>query len=233
MAKEITAQKTKNEGSALNPPCSVKQCTTKQPHTANPIVIALMQMPPLEMTTLVCLALAELRDSFKNDAQNHRTFAWLTRLRQVDELYMRCVYVLLIAKDDEIPHILSGETPNGFDFIYAQVNKAILDGRGVLKDTQPGLQFGTFTPMKTIHNAAHASFQSLLTWKSSKEYPESVQGFPEKYIKHIETYRAYLNHVGNLFAAGRDKSVILTALRNMHSPFAPVKDDAKGQAGGQ
>jgi hypothetical protein len=217
---------------ALNPPCSVNRCATKQPHTADPIVVALMQMPPQEMTTLVCLALAELRESFKNDAQNHRTFAWLTRLRQADELYMRCVYVLLLAKEEEIPHILSGEMPNGFDFIYAQVNKAIFDGRGVLKDTQPGLQFGNFTPMKTIHNAAHASFQALLTWKSSKDYPEVLKDFPEKYIKHIETYRAYLNQLGSLFAAGKDKGVILTVLRNMHSPLPPVKDDAKGQAGG-
>jgi hypothetical protein len=74
----------------------------------------------------------------------------------------------------------------------------------------------------TVHNAAHASFQSLLTWKNLQEYPESVQGFPERYIKHIETYRTYLDHLGNLFAAGRDKGVILAVLRNMHSPFAPT-----------
>ena len=208
---------------ALNPHCAVARCGTKQPHTDNPIVKALMAMPPAEMAELVRSALAELRDSVKNDAENNRTFAWLTRLRQPDELYMRCVYVLLLATPEEIPHVLSGETPNGFDFIYGKVNQAVLGGTGVLKDTQPGFQFGHFTPMKTIHNAAHVSFQSLITWRSSKQYPESVKDFPEKFIKHIETYRTYLGVVGNVFAKGQDKSVALTVLKNMHTPFSQAK----------
>ena len=138
---------------------------------------------------------------------------------------MRCVYVLLLATPDEIPHVLSGETPNGFDFIYAKVNEAVMSGRGVLKDTQPGFQFGNFTPMKTIHNAAHVSFQSLITWRSSRQHPESVKEFSEKFIKHIETYRTYLGVVGNVLAKGEDKNAALTVLKNMHTPF-PTQTNA-------
>src|SRR2546422_5826094 len=199
--------------------CPVPRCDAKQPHTDDPIVQALMQMPPQELTELVRAAMAELLESFKNDAQNNRTFAWMTRLRQVDELYMRTVYVLLLAKDKEIPHVLSGDIPNGFDFIYGAFNKAVLDGRGELKETKPGYKFGTFTPMKTIHNATHVSFQTLLTWRSSKEHPESVQGFPEKYTGHVEKCRLYLEHVGKPLSEGRDKSTVLKVLRNMHTPF--------------
>jgi hypothetical protein len=204
---------------AMNLHCPVNGCKTQQPHTDDPIVQALRQMPPKELTDLVRAAMAELLESFKNDAQNNRTFAWMTRLRQVDELYMRTVYILLLAKDEEIPHVLSGDTPNGFDFIYAAFNRAVLDGRGELKETKPGFKFGTFTPMKTIHNATHVSFQTLITWRSSKQYPESVQGFPEKYVGHVEKCRLYLDQVGKLLGAGRDKSLVLKVLRNMHSPI--------------
>lgn len=137
------------------------------------------------------------------------------------------MYVLLLSPDDEVPHIFSGDTPNNFDFIYVKVNEAVFAGRGVLKDTQPGLTYGNFTPMKTIHNAAHASFQALMTWKGSQMFPDSIKDYPPKLLKHIDTYRTYLEQVGNLFAAGRDKATILTALRNMHTPF-PTQPPAQG-----
>ena len=73
--------------------------------------------------------------------------------------------------------------------------------------------------MKTIHNAAHASFQSLMTWKGSQMFPDSIKDYPPKLLKHIDSYRSYLDHVGGLFAAGRDKGTILTALQNMHTPI--------------
>jgi hypothetical protein len=71
--------------------------------------------------------------------------------------------------------------------------------------------------MKTVHNAAHGSFQSLITWVSAKVHPEFAAYFPNKYIGHLEKYEEYLEHVGNLFTAGKAKTVILTALQNMHT----------------
>lgn len=183
------------------------------------MVKVMMLMKPEELTTLASQALLQIRESAAADMAAGRTFGWITRLRQIEELYMRCVYVLLLSPDDEVPHIFSGDTPNSFDFIYVKVNDGIFARRGVLKETQPGLTYGTFTPMKTIHNAAHASFQSLMTWKGSQMYPDSVKDYPPKLLKHIDTYRAYLEQVGGLFAAGRAKATILTALQNMHSPL--------------
>lgn len=173
-------------------------------------------MAPQELISWVIEALGELEDSVASDGAAGRTFGWISRLRQVDELYMRCVYIVLIAPNDEIPHLFSGETPNGFDFIYERFNQVILGGRGILRQTQGGLQFGNFTPMKTVHNAAHVSFQSLFTWKAASQHPEHLAGFPEKYLKHIRTYRSYLTHLGALFATGREKIIILNALQNLH-----------------
>lgn len=183
------------------------------------MVKVMMAMKPQELTTLVSRALLQIRESVMADMAAGRTFGWITRLRQIEELYMRCVYVLLLSPNDEISHIFSGDTPNSFDFIYVKVNAAVFAGRGVLKDTQPGLTYGNFTPMKTIHNAAHASFQSLMTWKGSQMFPDSIKDYPPKLLKHVDTYRTYLDHVGSLFAAGRDKATIVTALKNMHTPF--------------
>lgn len=202
-----------------NPNCVVTGCRATAPHTDDPIVRALMTLQPKDLADLTVQALSELKASVETDLQAGRTYAWMSRLRQPDELYMRCIYAILLAPNEELPHIFSGDTPNGFDFIYGRVNAAIFDGRGELQETKPGLTFGNFTPMKTIHNATHGSFQSLITWQSSKKHPEYLVGKPEGFIKHIETYRTYLDHVGRLFAAGRTKEVALTALRNMHTPL--------------
>jgi hypothetical protein len=184
------------------------------------MVQVLLSMPPQEIIALVRDALEEVRNSLQDDIRGGRTFPWFTRMRHVEELYMRCIYVVLLAPDEEVPHIFSGETPNSFDFIYEQFNKKVLDGKGMVSETKPGLTFGHVTPMKTVHNAAHGSFQTLLTWKASKVYPrEKLSDLSQRYIQHIETYRSYLHHSGQLFAAGRDKGVALQALRNMHSPL--------------
>lgn len=143
--------------------CPVKGCSAQSVHVDDPMVKAIMSMPKQDLATLVSQALYQIRESFASDTKAGRTFGWLTRLRLVEELYFRCIYVLLLSPDDEVPHIFSGETPNSLDFIYEKVNAAILDGQGTLKDTKPGLMYGNFTPMKTIHNSAHASFQSLMT----------------------------------------------------------------------
>jgi hypothetical protein len=50
-------------------------------------------------------------------------------------------------------------------------------------------------------------------------FPDSIKDYPPKLLKHIDTYRTYLDHVGSLFTDGRDKATILTALKNMHTPF--------------
>jgi hypothetical protein len=203
-----------------NPHCPVKGCSGTTHHTDDPMVKVMMLMKPQELTTLVSQALLQIRESVTADGAAGRTFGWITRLRQVEELYMRCAYVLLLSPDDEVPHIFSSDTPNSFDFIYVKVNEAVFAGRGVLKDTKPGLTYGNFTPMKTIHNAAHASFQSLMTWKSSQMFPDSMKDYPDpKLLKHIDTYRNYLDKVGSLFAAGQDNATILTVLQNMHTPF--------------
>jgi hypothetical protein len=199
--------------------CPVKGCRATQPHASDPIVKGLMLTPPQDVIALVHDALEEMRNSVQDDISGGRTFACFTRVRHVEELYMRCVYVVLLAPDEEIPHIFSGDTPNGFDFIYEQFNEKILDGRGKVKETKPGLTFGNFTPMKTTHNAAHGSFQTLFACQASKIFPQGLGDLPQQYIQHIETYRRYLHHTGQLFAAGRDKSIVLQALRNMHKPL--------------
>jgi hypothetical protein len=140
---------------------------------------------------------------------------------------MRCVYVLMIASDDEIPHVFSSDMPNGLDAIYRKVNEAVFGGRGNLQQTQPGFQFGNFTPMKTIHNATHVSFQSLLTWKLAQNSPESTNDYPERFIVHIETYRRYLTYIGEQFAKGGDKALAVITLKTLHLPASHWEEQSR------
>jgi hypothetical protein len=85
-------------------------------------------------------------------------FALILRLRQVEELYVRALYAMFVADEDELAHILSDEFPNSFAKMYRDVNAVVLEGRGALELEHTGPHSGVFTAMDTID--PWASFQS-------------------------------------------------------------------------
>ena len=119
--------------------------------------------PPDKMTAWTLAAMTELRESICRDLVNKKVFAFHTRVRQPEELYIRTLYALFVASREEIPHILSGTTPNGLSNLYREVNRLVFDDRGLLLVQQAGQNFGTFIPIDTLHDSAHASFRSFLT----------------------------------------------------------------------
>jgi hypothetical protein len=125
-----------------NPNCPVPGCRAKQPHSADFLVKALVDRfaAPDKCLTWVLAGMAELRDSVIEDILDGRLFSWYTRMRQPEELYFRTLYLLFLASDDEVPHILSGDPPNSFSHIYDKVNEVILEGRGEMTEIKPGLE---------------------------------------------------------------------------------------------
>ncbi len=143
--------------SKINPHCPVPGCKTNQPQQDDPIVKGLIAEfgPPDKLAGWVLAAMAELRESIMKDLTEKRIFAWHTRLRQPEELYIRALYLLFIAGEQEKHHILSGDTPNGLSGLYAKVNKEVFEGRGLLQTERSGLTYGSFTPMDTLNDGAH------------------------------------------------------------------------------
>jgi hypothetical protein len=94
----------------LNPHCPVPGCKTDKPHAADAIVSALIHefAPPEKMTSWVLSGIAELRNSIDKDLKAGQMFAFLTRLRQPEELYIRTMYALFIASEKELHHIFVG-----------------------------------------------------------------------------------------------------------------------------
>jgi hypothetical protein len=93
-----------------NANCPVSGCRTTAPHVDDATVKALMIAfaPLAEMTKWTLAAMAELAESICRDLENKKVFAFHTRVRQPEELYIRTLYTLFVASDEEIPHILSG-----------------------------------------------------------------------------------------------------------------------------
>lgn len=60
------------------------------------------------------ICIAELRNSVADDVNSGRLYGYITRWRQPEELYYRTLYVLFVADENEVQHVLSGEMPNGF-----------------------------------------------------------------------------------------------------------------------
>ncbi len=98
----------------VNPCCPVAGCRVSRPHTDDPLIKALVlrYTGPDKLLGWVQMSLGQIHDSILDDFKSNRHFGWLTRLRQIEELYFRTLYILFLIPDDEVPHWLSGDPPN-------------------------------------------------------------------------------------------------------------------------
>jgi len=163
-------------------------------------------------------SMVDLRNSVINDMEEGRLFAWQTRLRQVEEIYVRALYCTLFATAEELPHIFAGEMPNGVMPMYRKVNEEILKGNGQWELSKPGQPSGQPKPISILHSAAHASFAAMLTAISCAYHPEQLSETRDKFIKHLNTYCDRLEYMHKMFAAGRDKQSVLDAFISLHRP---------------
>jgi hypothetical protein len=115
--------------------------------------------------------------------------------------------------------------------MYRAVNKLVYEGRGILEMKHPDLKHGEFTAMGTINSAAHASFSTMMQVIALARNPEYFEAYSSgRYFNHIHVYCSHLNEAHKMFAAGKDKSAVLSALINMHRPNAYWAAQAQAQA---
>jgi hypothetical protein len=71
--------------------------------------------------------------------------------------------------------------------------------------------------MDTLNQGAHNSFSTMLTTISVvRSKAEEWQPRIKKHVEHWQKYVEYLNHIEQLFRAGRKKEDVLQATINMH-----------------
>ncbi len=209
----------KKKKQKVNPHCPVPGCKTKQPHMDDSIVDGISRefSDPKKLAMWFKGAIAELRASMRRDMEEGRIFAHLTRWRQPEELYCRALYVLFIAKPQELPHLFSGEMPNGFRAIYRAVNNEIFEGRGLLETPQPGMSGGEFTAMDMLNTSAHASFPLFITAIGVARNLDYQKDFA-RHLEHLQKYCNYLNYMEEMFNAGKPKEHVLLGVKSMHKP---------------
>ena len=204
----------------VSPFCSVRGCRTKQPHSDDPFVKLTMQhfSSDEDLTGWVFAAMSELRASIIRDIEEGRPFAWHSRMRQPEELYIRTLYLLFVAVPEEVPHIMSGEQPNDLTSLYRKVNELIFEGRGPLEVPVGGSEYKPSPFMKTLNNSAHASFPALFLAiaiaKDGLEDGTDMTG----YVKHLTTMCDRLHYAWSMFKGGRMRSDVLGGLINMYKP---------------
>ncbi|WP_433965978.1 hypothetical protein [Tunturiibacter gelidiferens] len=202
-----------------NPLCPVLGCDTDKPHTDDPVVLAMLQVfsQPKDLAYWSLAAMVDLRNSMIADMDANRLFAWQTRLRQVEEIYIRALYVLFIAESTELPHIISGELPNSIVRLYREVNSLVFEGRGNWETPQQGEAVGQYTPLQFLHSSAHASYSAMHTAILFARYPEETQN-NDGYLKHLDTYCDRLHYMHEMFKAGKSKEDVLGGMISMHRP---------------
>ena len=214
----------------INPFCPVVGCATDMPHTADFLVKALVDRfaAPDKCLSWVLAGMAELRDSVSDDVLKNRLFSWYLRMRQPEELYFRTLYILFLASDDEVPHILSGDLPNSFSQVYKAVNEAILEGRGEMTEVKPGLVSGEFRMIDNLNDGAHVGFGAMQMIVNIAQNPEHRPDLAA-YLKHIEIYCDRINYMRQMFEDGKPKDVVRDAVTNLHRPKEYWEQKAKNQ----
>ena len=203
----------------INSNCPVPGCRASRPHADDPITKALILQfaDPEKMTLWTRVAMGELTESICRDLEENKIFAWYSRLRLPEELYIRTLYALFVATEKELHHVLSGALPNGLTDLYAKVNKVVFDGTGRMQVSQPGLTHGTFKPMDILHSGAHGSFHAFLTCIGLSRNPENLPS-PQKHREHFQKYCAYLEYMHGMFKAGKEKKHVLAGVKSIHKP---------------
>ncbi len=190
-----------------------------------------MRQNPAEVIDWTKRCIVELIQSVIDDVNKGRIFAYLTRWRDPEELYTRVLYAMFVAPADHLPHIFSGDMPNGFAAMWKKVNEIVFEGNGTLFKEQVGLNDEVFRPMDTLNQNAHNSFSTMLTTISVvRSNTQEWQPRIKKHVQHWQKYVEYLNHIEQLFRAGRRKEDVLQAIINMHRSIKRWEEVAREQA---
>jgi hypothetical protein len=220
-----------NQNQPTAPACPVPRCGTKTPHMSSLTVQAFMRQSPADIIDWTKRCIVELIQSVIDDVNKGRIFAYLTRWRDPEELYTRVLYALFVAPADHLPHIFSGEWPNGFAAMWKKVNEVVFEGNGTLFKEQVGLNGEVFTTMEALNQNAHNSFSTMLTTTSIvRSQTEEWQPRIKKHVEHWQKYVEYLNHIEQLFRVGRKKEDVLQAIINMHRSVKRWEEIAREQA---
>lgn len=220
-----------NQNHSTTPACPVSGCKAKTPHASDLTVRAFIRQSPADVIDWTKRCIVEIIQSVMDDVNKNRIFAYLTRWRGPEELYIRVLYAQFVAPDDHLPHIFSGDMPNGFAAMWRKVNEVVFESNGTLFKDQVGLTGETFTPMTTLNQNAHNSFSTMLmTIGIVRSKSEEWQPRIKKHIEHWQKYVEYLNHIELLFRAGRKKADVLQAITNMHRSIKRWEEVARQQA---
>jgi hypothetical protein len=145
-----------------NPFCPVVSCRTDKPHTDDPLVRGLLAHTPAVIARQALVGMTQLRDSIQDDLSGIRSFAFLTRFRQIEELFHRTIFHLFAATPEEIPHFLSDVPPNSFDCIFKLLNQRLCDGRLTLdKHVIQTVGLPDHRLWKIMHETTHVSMRAL------------------------------------------------------------------------
>jgi len=169
---------------------------------------------PSRLALWVKGSIVELVQSTIDDVNKGRFYSYLTRWRQPEEMYTRALYMLFVAPQAEIPHVVSGEMPNSFSAMWQKVNKTVFDGKGTLDKKQVGLSGEEFTAMNTLNNSAHASLATIATCIGIVRNPQRM-AIADQHLTVWKTYCNHLDYLEKMFGEGKSKAEVLDGFKNL------------------
>jgi hypothetical protein len=162
----------------------------------------------------------EIFASMQNDAVGNRSGAFLTRLRDAEECYFKGLWVGLMASPEEIVHDSSGESPWWTLATFEKwVSKTVFDNESRLsaKLSAPGNP--DFKAMDTLNASTHLTAKFLL---QLSHFPDDdAKVMYGKALINIQTEVSHLGYVSNALKAGKDRNMLIRAVRTLRNGVPP------------
>ncbi len=197
----------------VNPHCRGIGCMSDKLYIDNPMVGSMLAFANTSQVYLwwVKNTLLELRDSMVDDGKKGRRASWLSRIRLVEELYYRTLYLLFVAAPDEVPHVLSGAPPNSISIIYDRVTDELFGGS---REMKKGLG-GPSSPstLELLHIGAHGAYPMLYLLHLDKE---TEPGLDQYLSTVLDVSLEKVQKIGEMFVEGRTIQEVKDKVIAMH-----------------
>jgi hypothetical protein len=158
--------------------------------------------------------MAEIGASMRNDAANNRKGAFIARLRDYKECYLKGLWVGLMATPEEIVHDASGEKPRlTLTKLVKRVGKTVFDDQSKVSASSLTQRKTKFEAMDILTTSMRLTPLFLLHWglMSDLEAKRMYDGI----LKNMQTETAQLKYVSGALKAAKRKQDILGSLRQL------------------
>lgn len=187
----------------------------RKDHLLDPVLRFINAQEPFALVSDYADALEELLLSMRDDAANDRRGAFMSRLRDYKECFLKGLWIGLIATPEQVLHDASGAPPHNLMFarLAKQVFPDIFGIESAFTQVHVSPENVEFTAMNLLNASTHMS--PLFLGYRRILCQAAVQQMYTVIDTSVQNEVTILRYVAGMLKAGKPKDVVIGAVRRM------------------